>query len=229
MWVCETSSNAMHHLHSILSHRWIQIILSLLSGRAVHQVVHRGVLRGPRPHSRLFHCQHVTRTRGKWATKYTPWLLRPSRLGIRHTAVNVCSCIIYFIRNQLSRGRIARGIFPFRNPAHRFHLQCTVQRHGAGGGCRCPCCSRSSLVVGGSGRRGGPRRDGGGGGGGWQVGVGSVGLWEQIRVPLWGGGKVWPESIRQCTGWWVKLQCIFTRFFCVLKIWHVAFSQQFSH
>jgi len=47
----------------------------------------------------------------------------------RHTAVNVCSCIIYFIRNQLSRGRIARGIFPFRNPAHRFHLQCTGLSH----------------------------------------------------------------------------------------------------
>ena len=68
---------------------------------------------------------------------------------------------------------------------------------------RFACCSWPELVVGGSGRRGGPRRDGGGGRTGWWVGGGSVGLWEQVQIPLWGGGKIRPEGLRQCTDWYV--------------------------
>ena len=130
--------------------------------------------------------------------------IHPQATPSRHIGCLLLHNLIYYVTScHVVHGRIARGIFPFRNPAHRFHLQCTVQRHGARGGSRFSCSSRSSLVVGGSGRRGGPRRDGGGGRGVWHVGGGSVGLWEQVQVPLWGGGKIWPESIRQCADWWV--------------------------
>ena len=68
-------------------------------------------------------------------------------------------------------------------------------------------CSWPELVVGRSGWRGGSRWDGGGGRTRWWVGGGSVGLREQVQVPLWGGGKVRSEGLRQCTDWYVARWC----------------------
>ena len=71
-------------------------------------------------------------------------------------------------------------------PAGR--ADCACQKYGAV--CRFTYCSWPELVVGRSRRRGGSRWDGGGGGTRWWVGGGAVGLWEQVQVPLWGGGKI---------------------------------------